>query len=577
MASATATQVNPKLYEQLKQVRASKTLELKPTPMLRTEIEGFDGAPQTFKLRYYQSQGIYHLLICPRMVLGDGTGLGKTVQVIGALCYLWDKEPATKAIVVCTKSSIRQWASEVYRFTEGVKVFIASGTAAERKAAYDAWVKAPTGKEDPKVILVMNYHTLVRDWTQGSVEIPPSSPSKKPTQSPGLLDRLTASIPKIVTVFDECTAFKNPSTKTHQVAKFLSDRSVRCYGLTATLLKNNLLEGFGIYKVIKPGVFTSKVKFEDTFCIKEMKWVKGGAQIPVVVGYKNLELFRATIDPFFYGRPKHLVSDELPNLTTREVLCELSPAEDKKYQEALAGILELGDGDVKEYTETKDLTSLIYCQQVVDSLALLRYEGGEDVERTTVADKSAKEEALLDLLTDEFEGEKVIVYTRFEKLVGRLQKLLEAAKIKSVRVTGKESDQQRQNAMKAFQDFKSGVPVIFITNAGSDSINLQAASAMVFFDTPWVWGDYAQLLGRMIRIGSPHPNVLAIHLMAERPYGAAKKRETIDHKTVAKLRKKKGLIDQIIGEAAKGALMFERGEDNFRDILEALRSDARVV
>jgi hypothetical protein len=75
----------------------------------------------------------------------------------------------------------------------------------------------------------------------------------------------------------------------------------------------------------------------------------------------------------------------------------------------------------------------------------------------------------------------------------------------------------------------------------------------------------------MIRIGSPHQKVLAVHLIAERPNREGKKRETIDHKVVQKLRKKKGLIDQVIGEAAVGALKFERGEGELRDLVAALR------
>jgi len=566
--TAAVSNPNP-VYEQIKQVRASKTLELKPTSMFRTEFMGLDGTPQPFRLRYYQAQGIYHLLMINRMVLGDGTGLGKTIQAIGALCYLWERDPAIKAIVICPKSAIRQWASEVEKFTVGIKTYVATGTLDQRKAAYLAWAKASSDPGQPRAILVTNYHVLVRDWDQGIQKVAPGSdakPGTQPTAGRGYLDELTLRVPKILTIFDEATAFKNPSTKTHQTCKFLSERSIRCWGLTATLLKNNLIEGFGVYKVIRSETFASKTSFMNTYCVTELQRVKGGVKIPIIVGYKNLGQFRSTIDPYFYGRPKHVVSDELPSLTTREIICELSSAEDKKYAEALAGMLEMGDGDLKDYRDTKELTSLIYAQEVVDSLALLKFEEGEHFEG-----KSAKESALIDLLSEELGDEKVIVYTRFEKLVGRLQKLLAVERIKSVRITGKEKDTDRKKAQDLFQDLSSDTKVIFITDAGSEAINLQAAVGMVFFDSPWSWGQYVQLLGRMIRIGSPHQKVLAVHLIAERPNREGKKRETIDHKVVQKLRKKKGLIDQVIGEAAVGALKFERGEGELRDLVAALR------
>lgn len=569
--------------EKLKAIRESKTLSLKPTPMLRQEIDGPDGKLQPFKLRYYQCQGIYHLLMMKRMILGDGTGLGKTIQVLGALCYLWPSEPNNKAMVFCPKSAIRQWAKEINKFTTGIETIIVTGTPGERKAAYEAFLNAPTGPDKPKVVLISNYHSLVRDWDVGAVipKLPNGKLNPKLPMVPGLLDGITAGVSSLVVVFDEATAFKNPNTKTHQVCRFLSERAQRCYGLTATLLSNHLMEGFGIYKVIKPDLFSTKTKFMDDYCVTKLQSVPGGRKIPIVVGYKNLQKFREVIDPYFLGRSKHEVSKELPALTTREILCELSEAEDRKYAEALEGILELGDGTVKDFEETKALTSLIYCQQVANSTALIGFKEGDVLgnviqdNEVKVKDRSSKEQALVELLSDEFDGEKVIVYTRFEKLVGRLQKILKAENIKSVRVTGKEKDIDRQKAMDSFQDSNSDVRVVFITDAGSEAINLQMANAMVFFDAPYSWGRYVQLLGRMIRIGSPHQSVFAIHLVAER-YGATRKnRKTIDHHVLSLLQEKKALIDQIIGEAAVGALTFQKGDGGVKDLFKAVKQDAK--
>jgi SNF2 family DNA or RNA helicase len=568
--SAAVKEQYEKVYEHLKKVRASTTVEIKPTPMLRTEIRGFDGNIEPLKVRYYQVQGFYHLLIMNRMVLGDGTGLGKTLQAIGALCYIWERDPQVKVMVVCPKSSIGQWASEFDKFSIGVKTFQAVGDLNHRKEAYSNW-----SKHVGPAVLMVNYHGVVRDWDQGITKAEPPPGSKKGTVAiagRGYLDDLTMKIPKLALILDEVQACKNPTTKTHQTCKFLADRAKRVWGLTATLLQNHLIEGFGIYKVIRPQTFGSKSGFLNVYCVTEMQRVKGGGKIPIIVGYKNLAHFRDTIDPFFYGRPKHLVSKELPALTTREVICELSSVEDRKYQEALSGVFELGTGEVKNYEETKQMTSLIYIQEVCNSLSLVKF-GEDEFEKPVTASegRSSKEAALVSLLTEEFDDQKVIVYTRFKSHVARLQAMLTKEGIKSVAITGavtKSSD--RKAAQDKFQDPDSKIKVIFITDAGSESINLQAAAAMIFFDTPWSWGRYVQLLGRMIRIGSPHQSVLAIHLLAKRP-GQGKKTETIDHKVIQKLRKKKGLIDQVIGEAAVGALKFERHEDDVRELINSLR------
>jgi SNF2 family DNA or RNA helicase len=571
-----------KVYDELKKVRASKEVTLKPVSMLRNEIRGLDGVLQPLRIRYYQVQAIYHLLSMRRMVLGDATGTGKTLVLIATLCYTWQKETDNRVIVVCPKSALRQWASEIDKFTTGITVYIVDGTLNERKQTYLEFAlhEGPT-----KAVMLMGYAPLVRDWNQGAKGSPVINGKPDPSVPPvlGVLDGITARIPNLTIAFDEAAAFKSDRTKTWQVCKQLSERAHRCYGLTATLLKNNLIEGFAIYKVIYPQVFSTKTAFMKDYCVTKLQSVGGARKIPIVVGYKNLQAFRDQIDPFYLGRPKHEISTELPTLITREVACQLSPAEDAKYSEALTGILALGDGEVKDYSDHRTLVSLIYCQKTVDSLSLLQYAQGDLVDIDMMLDTAevgrlgAKEQALLDLLTEEFSDEKVIVYCRFTSLIKRLRAICYEAGIESVEVSGEVTDSKsnpaRKKAQDAFQDLKSKVRVIFISDAGSEAINLQAASAMVFYNSPWSWGNYVQLLGRPIRIGSPHQHVVAIHLVAERPNRKTDKRKTIDHYTLEILQKKKNLIDKVLGESAVGALEFGREANFTLDLANTLRNE----
>jgi SNF2 family DNA or RNA helicase len=180
-------------------------------------------------------------------------------------------------------------------------------------------------------------------------------------------------------------------------------------------------------------------------------------------------------------------------------------------------------------------------------------------------------DTLVDLLTEggDFDGEKVIVFTRFRKLVDWAMPYFEKKGIKCVRVTGAESDDERDEAMARFQDAGSDVQVIWITTAGGEAINLQAAKAMIFYDTPWSAGDYLQILGRMIRIGSLHDRVYAIHLIAD---------GTVDERVQKVLRKKMKLVEAILGKRLKGEeeldLQFDVGSDT-REIFDGLREDAR--
>ena len=182
------------------------------------------------------------------------------------------------------------------------------------------------------------------------------------------------------------------------------------------------------------------------------------------------------------------------------------------------------------FTQMIGVTAIIYCQEIANHLGLIDFPD----------EPSSKMDALMDLLSEgDFADEKVIVFTRFKRLVDLAVPVLTKAGIKCVRVTGDENEDQRRNAMKAFQDPDSGTNVIWITMAGGDAINLQAAKAIVFFDAPWSAGDYLQILGRMIRIGSEHDRCYAVHLMA---------RGTVDQRVQEVLSKKMGLIEAVLGQ-----------------------------
>jgi len=497
------------VLEKLRLVRQKEGIQLPRPPNLRETFRKRDGSEAPLELRSYQTQMVVHLLAMRRFVVGDDTGLGKTIEAIAALCYVWKKEPDTKVFVLTKKSSVPQWESEFERFTTGVQVFMAVGTPAQRDVARDAW-KAATGP----AVLIQGYSSACNDFTK------------------------IQGWSGFVLICDECTVFKTPTTRVHKVCRHLAGQADRCWGLTATLIKNTLMEGYGIFRVVVPDLFRMTPNaFMTNFCVVQMQIVAKGRRIPQIVGYRasDIERFRDLIELYYLGRPKHLVAKELPVLTTREVTVSLTSWQSEKYQEALTGFLEHGDGELREYSDTLQMTKLIYCQEIANHPALIQFPDYS----------SEKLDALVDMVTEggDLHGEKVIVFTRFKTMVDTAIPVLEKAGVKCTRVTGDENEKQRKTAMGVFQDPNSDTEVIFITMAGGDAINLQAAKALVFYDTPWSAGDYIQILGRMIRIGSDHDSVYAIHLVA---------RGTIDEHVQQVVKKKMKLIEQVLGERVKG-------------------------
>jgi len=436
-----------------------------------------------------------------------------------------------------TKSATSQWAEEFAKFTTGVKVIVCQGTPKKREKARQAFLAS----EGPTV-MIGGYRSFVRDISE------------------------IQDWEGYVFIADEASAFKNPKTQVHQVVRHMGYQASRVWGLTATMIKNNLMEGYGIYKVIKPDLFPQTAnKFMLYYCLTRMQSIpRSNRQIPVIVGYlpERIEEFKQEIAPFFLGRPKHEVASDLPALVTKTIQVGLSRAQQDKYDEALAGLLEMGRGDDVVLKETDKLTQIIYCQEIVNHLDLIQCDG-----------PSEKLSALLELLTEgDLEDEKVIVFTRFSKMVDILMPALKKAKIKAVRVTGKENLAARKAAMDAFQNPRDDTRVICITMAGGDAINLQAAKAIVFFDTPWSAGDFIQIVGRMIRIGSLHDRCYAIHLVARG------RKTTVDYRVLEVMQRKMKLIEAVIGRRLKGESDIGAMipvENDISDLFNLLTQDAK--
>jgi SNF2 family DNA or RNA helicase len=531
--TAAKTANADRAQQKLAEIRTRKDLVLKPMKHLKSTYTDFDGTEKPLRIRYYQVQGIMHLVVMRRFLLGDDTGIGKTLQAIGALCAIWEKDPNRKVIALTTKSATKQWAREFAKFTTGVKVVVGVGTPKQRAKA-----RALFEKSTGPTVFISGYRAIAQDFTY------------------------VQDWKDSVLIADEATVFKNPKTRIHQVCRHLSDQADRVWALTATLIKNNLVEGHGIFAVLTPGLFGSQNNFVTYYCITRLQRLpRSNRMIPIVVGYSpdRVKEFRDAISPYFLGRPKYEVASELPALVQQTIEVELTKEQEAKYDEALSGLLTMGDDE----KETTKLTQVTYCQEICDHLSLIDCEGD-----------SGKLATLIDLLTQgDFAGEKVIVFSRFRKMIDILEPVLKTNKIPTVRVTGSENDSERDAAMRSFQDPNSATRVCFITMAGSDSINLQAAKAIIFFDTPWSAGDYIQIIGRMIRIGSEQDRCYAVHLV-----GKLKTRKTIDHRVMEVQTKKMNLVEAVIGKRIKGvedANTVISVENDISELFAGLKQDAR--
>lgn len=534
----------PSNLEIIKKVRLSKTASLKACQYLK----------ETTKLRYYQVVGSLNILLLSRMVLGDAAGLGKTVQSIAAYCFLLQKDPTLKLLIVTQKSAIEQWREEFEKFTVGITVHVLKNTY-NGMTGFDARLKQY--KTVRANVLISGYYPLKSDYKY----------------------LIANRFPTFMVIFDECQEFKNRKTKAYVGAAKVSSYAKRTYGLSATIIKNKLEEAYCIFNIIVPGLFGGITAFNKRYTKTRLMdvYIKGAKRkLPKIIGYKNLTEFRETIDPYYLSRKTREVESELPRLISKKICVDMTEEQRKVYALALNGtifkkrarqryfeyidslksvpepsdkqLLKLEELKVK-YEETlldgilqnNKLAALSYCQLVSN--------GPEWVEEPG---DSAKELEFKRLFEQELSTEKVIVFTRFKSGIPRLEKILDELELKHVKVTGDEDVPERTKARLGFQDPAGDINIIFITLAGSAAINLQTANVLFFYDSPWSFGDLYQTIGRAQRIGSLHKFIYILHLICNK---------TIDEHVLKLLAGKKGLSDEIVGDIAEGSLTFSNSDE----------------
>lgn len=549
----------PSVYPKLLELRKSKNASFKPNPYIKPETQ----------LRYYQVIGALHMMLLQRMVLGDATGIGKSIQSLAAYAFCLSNDPTLKLFIVCQKSAMFQWGEEIDKFMTGISYRVVTNEfegitgSQARKMHYNRF------KEN---VMIINYAPILDEYEMIKQALGPN----------------------YMVVFDECVAFKSRKAKTHFAAAQISESASRVYGLSATIIKNGLEEVYGIYDVIVPGLFGKITHFKKKYCVEKMLKLRIGGKfrhIPKVIGYKNLPEFKTVLDPYFLLRKKEDVASELPKLISRKVVLEMSTEQKDLYKEALKGIIyeerikqqffEIMDkvrngaddeATMKKYRILEEkynqflteegkkrgkLAALTYCQMISNGPALVNQSG-----------PSSKEEELRRLLEEELVTEKILIFTRFKVGMSNLEAICESLKIRHVRITGDEGSKDRDVNRRLFQE-DPDCRVMFITMAGSASLNLQAAGVIIFYDTPWSYGDLVQTIGRAQRIGSLQEHVLLIHLV---------NKGTIDMRVMSRVSEKKNLSDEILGETAEGALEFTRAEDSaIDDLFSSLLKDAESL
>jgi len=360
-------------------------------------------------------------------------------------------------------------------------------------------------------------------------------------------------------IVDEAAAVKNPDSQIAKaVRSFAGNHRRNSNGvvlMTGTPVETNVIDGYGLVKILDPDYYGSVKTFERYHVIKAIVNDR-----PKIVGYKNLHLLNDGLMKQGRRIRKKDVSDLPPRVIT-ELPIRLSPRHQELYDRIVEERLaEIGD-------RVLDLTEASALYQAMQRI-LLTPEGFTDQHFTNELLEN------LDTLLESLSGYKVVVYAWYqdsiEKLAERYKDLNPA--VLNGRVTGKNRDAQK---MKFIED--PTCQVIF-ANPKSGGIGIDGfqdvCSHVIYAEVcPYV-GVFQQSIDRLHRAGQKSESVNVYVLVPLRTIAVKLRNDLIkkDRDQEGAVQDKRRILANLMGTSGlKGSL------DQVEKVIDLSQDDDNIT
>lgn len=293
---------------------------------------------------------------------------------------------------------------------------------------------------------------------------------------------------KVLGIVDEShNGLQNPKSSMFKL--FTQIRKIFCilYFLTATSCKNNIEGMYWMITLLNPNLLGSWTSFRYNYLVINHKKItqttknrqKVQRTVDEIVGYKNVDKLQAILNEIIIVRQKQY------NLEFNYHTTHLNDVETQNYLRASGGKMSEKAKDFWS-VRLRDITF------VVDNVS-------EEIEQETI---SNKEKLLLKVLLQNIRDNKpTIIYCEYVSVLERLDYLIKAFRrdlgiVDTLIIKGGVS----MNERKRIQDIISVDRPLLITSAGGESINLQKANAIIFYDLPYDIAKIMQIIGRITRV-----------------------------------------------------------------------------
>lgn len=434
----------------------------------------------------YQLKGIARGLQLKRFMNCDEPGLGKTLQSIATI-NLADAFPC---LVVCPSSLKINWLREWEKFTDKKAMILTDKVR-------DTWTFFfQTGMHQ---VFIVNYESLKKyfvqrikkaeGWTLRDVEF-----------------RNSINLFKSV-IIDESHHCKSASTQQAKFCKGICTGKEWVIELTGTPVVNrpkDLIPQLAILDRMND--FGGYKPFVDRYC--------SGQREASNLRELNFNLWKYCM----FRREKSLVLTDLPDKIRQVNTCEITNR--KEYMDA-----------------ERDLIMYLQKYKDADDDKIAKAMRGEVMVRINILRQISargKVRDVIEFVKDFREnGKKIILFCSLHEVVDQLKRYFPTA----VSVTGRDSQDEKQRAVDAFQNNPKADIIICSIKAAGVGLTLTASSNVAFVEFPWTYADCCQCEDRAHRIGQKD-SVTCYYFLGRR---------TIDEKVYRIIQEKKNIANAVTG------------------------------
>ena len=395
-------------------------------------------------IKPYQNDGVRWMIakeldITPGGILCDEMGLGKTAQTI---CTMLADKNFTNTLIVCPKSVVIQWDTEIKRFAPSLRQSILIHTGPSR-------TRNPEELKKYKVVIT----------TMGTI-----LPKNQCIQTP------IHRVRWYRVVIDEAHDMRNAKSKTYRSIWALHARIRWC--LTAT------------------PVFNKVTDFSTL-----MEWI-GIPKVHVKAG------MRQCIERYVLRRTKEEVGIyneklQLPPCDVENVPVKLSKEEgglyDRVFTHAQTVVARANEATNAGMYVMELLTQYLRCRQCLayPPLASKAVYNEEWKHPTTKLDVLMKK-------LDEHPTERSLIFCNFR---GEMDAIENKSNRKVYRIDGSYDEASREKQVKEFHEDESGAIFVIQIKAGGVGLNLQGATRIYLNSPSWNPATEIQAIGRAHRTG----------------------------------------------------------------------------